>query len=103
LVIFTSASNLVSVLVVVEGPTVGSGGAGSTDRSGFLGSGEWLVFGSSGRDEGERDEGERDDERGFEFPGPGPACVPRNSVGLEVMILGLTCGNASRHVSEACL
>ena len=30
-------------------------------------------------------------------------CVPRNSGGLEVMILGLTCGNASRHASEACL
>ena len=31
------------------------------------------------------------------------ACVPRNSGGLEAMILGLTCGNASRHASEACL
>ena len=30
-------------------------------------------------------------------------CVPRNSGGLEAMILGLTCGNASRHASEACL
>jgi hypothetical protein len=31
------------------------------------------------------------------------ACVPRNSGWLEVMVLGLTCGNASRHASEACL
>jgi hypothetical protein len=31
------------------------------------------------------------------------ACAPRNSGGLEVMILGLACGNASRHASEACL
>jgi hypothetical protein len=31
------------------------------------------------------------------------ACVPRNSGGLEAMILGLTCENASRHASEACL
>ena len=30
-------------------------------------------------------------------------CVPRNSGGLEAMILGLTCGNASRRASEACL
>ena len=30
-------------------------------------------------------------------------CVPRNSGGLEAMILGLTCGNASRHASGACL
>jgi hypothetical protein len=31
------------------------------------------------------------------------ACVPRISGGLEVMILGLTCEDASRHASEACL
>jgi hypothetical protein len=31
------------------------------------------------------------------------SCVPRNSGWLEVMVLGLTCGNASRHASEACL
>jgi len=31
------------------------------------------------------------------------ACVPHNSGGLEAMILGLTCGNASRHALEACL
>jgi hypothetical protein len=30
-------------------------------------------------------------------------CVPRNSVGLEATILGLTCGNGSRHASGACL
>ena len=65
--IFTSVSDLVWVLLVVEGPTVGSGGAGSTGRSGSSGRGERLVLGRSGRDEGERDE-----ERGFEFPGPGP-------------------------------
>ena len=31
------------------------------------------------------------------------ACVPRNSDGLEAMILGLAWENASRHASEACL
>jgi hypothetical protein len=31
------------------------------------------------------------------------ACVPRNSGGLEAMILGLTCGNASRPPGGACL
>jgi hypothetical protein len=31
------------------------------------------------------------------------ACVPRNSGGLEAMILGVTWENASRHASEACL
>jgi len=31
------------------------------------------------------------------------ACVPRNSGALEAMILALSCGNASRHASEACL
>jgi exodeoxyribonuclease V alpha subunit len=31
------------------------------------------------------------------------ACVPRNSGGLEAMILGLTCEDASRHASGACL
>ena len=30
-------------------------------------------------------------------------CVPRNSGGLEAMILGVTWENASRHASEACL
>jgi hypothetical protein len=32
-----------------------------------------------------------------------PACVPRNSGALEVMISALSCGNASMHASEACL
>jgi methyl-accepting chemotaxis protein len=31
------------------------------------------------------------------------SCVPRNSGGLEAMIMGLTCENGSRHASEACL
>ena len=30
-------------------------------------------------------------------------CVPHNSVGLETMIMGLSCENTSRHASEACL
>jgi hypothetical protein len=35
--------------------------------------------------------------------GPGKSWIPRNSGGLEVMILGLTWGNAGRRPGGACL